>query len=54
MSNQSLTIYSLGYLHSRFALDMSKRAVKSHVARQKQQRDYLKNNSVINRKGVKP
>lgn len=32
-----IRVASLGYLHSRFALEVSKRAVKSHIARQKKQ-----------------
>lgn len=31
-------VASLGYLHSRFALEVSKRAVKRHIAWQKKQR----------------
>lgn len=38
-----IRVVSLGYLHSRFALDMSKRAVKTHIARQKKKRlEYMK------------
>lgn len=33
-----IRVISLGYLHSRFSLEMSKRAVKKHIARQKKQR----------------
>lgn len=47
-----IRVTSLGYLHSRFALEMSKRAVKSHIARQKKQRDYRKNNLATYRKGA--
>lgn len=39
-----IRVVSLGYLHSRFALDMSKRAVKAHITRQKKLRAAHKNN----------
>lgn len=36
-----IRVASLGYLHSRFALEVSKRAVKRHIAHQKKQRAAL-------------
>jgi len=36
-----IRVISLGYLHSRFALEVFKRAVKRHIAYQKKQRDDL-------------
>lgn len=36
-----IRVASLGYLHSRFALDMSKRAVAKHIAQQKKRRALL-------------
>lgn len=39
-----IRVVSLGYLHSRFALEVSKRAVKRHIARQKKRRALLEAN----------
>lgn len=38
-----IRVASLGYLHSRFTLDISKRAAAKHIAQQKKRRALLEN-----------